>query len=133
HGYFKDNRHEDVAVFDVFFRSVPDQGGYAILAGLESIIDYIENLKFDNSDIDFLRSKHIFSDEFLTYLKNFKFTSDVYAIPEGTPIFPNEPLLIIKGPLIECQLVETMVLLSINHQSLIATKASRIVREAKGR
>ena len=80
-------------MFDVFFRSVPDQGGYAILAGLESIIDYIENLKFDNSDIDFLRSKHIFSDEFLTYLKNFKFTSDVYAIPEGTPIFPNEPLI----------------------------------------
>ena len=132
-GYFKDNRHLDIAVFDVFFRSVPEQGGYAISAGLESIINYIENLKFDHEDIEFLRSKKMFDEGFLNYLKNFKFSSDVYAIPEGTPIFPNEPLLIIKGPLIECQLIETMVLLSINHQSLIATKAARIVREAKGR
>jgi len=132
-GYFKDNRHLDIAVFDVFFRSVPEQGGYAISAGLESIINYIENLKFDHEDIEFLRSKKMFDEGFLNYLKNFKFSSDVYAIPEGTPIFPNEPLLIIKGPLIECQLIETMVLLSINHQSLIATKAARVVREAKGR
>lgn len=132
-GYFMDNRHNEIAVFDVFFRSVPDEGGYAILAGLESVIDYLENLHFDQEDIDFLRSKNIFNEGFLNYLKDFKFTSDVYAIEEGTPIFPNEPLFVIKGPIIECQLIETMVLLSYNHQSLIATKASRIVREAKGR
>jgi len=132
-GYFKDGRHQDIAVFDVFFRSIPDDGGYAIFAGLESIIDYIENLRFDDEDINYLKSRNIFDEGFLKYLENFKFTSDVYAIEEGTPIFPNEPLFIIKGPIIECQLIETMVLLSINHQSLIATKTSRIVREAKGR
>ena len=132
-GYFKDNRHNQVAVFDVFFRSIPDEGGYAIFAGLESIVEYIKNLSFDKETIEFLRNKKIFDEGFLTYLENFKFTSDVYAIKEGTPIFPNEPLMIIKGPIIECQLIETFVLLSINHQSLIATKASRIVREAKGR
>lgn len=132
-GYFKDGRHQEIAVFDVFFRSIPDDGGYAVFAGLESIIDYIENLHFNKEDINYLKSKNIFDEGFLKYLENFKFTSDVYAIEEGTPIFPNEPLLIIKGPIIECQLIETMVLLSINHQSLIATKTSRIVREAKGR
>lgn len=131
--YFKDGRKDEIAVFDVFFRKVPDDGGYAILAGLESIIDYIENLRFDPEEIEFLRSKKMFDDGFLEYLKTFKFTSDVYAIEEGTPIFPNEPLLIVHGPIIECQLVETFILLSLNHQSLIATKASRIVREAKGR
>lgn len=132
-GYFKDNRHQEIAVFDVFFRSIPDNGGYAIFAGLESIIDYIQNLRFDADAINFLKSKKIFDAGFLEYLANFKFSSDVYAIKEGTPIFPNEPLMVIKGPIIECQLIETFVLLSINHQSLIATKASRIVREAKGR
>lgn len=132
-GYFKDNRHQEIAVFDVFFRSIPDNGGYAIFAGLESIIEYIQNLKFDADAIKFLKSKKIFDQGFLDYLANFKFSSDVYAIKEGTPIFPNEPLMVIKGPIIECQLIETFVLLSINHQSLIATKASRIVREAKGR
>lgn len=132
-GYFNDNKHEQVAVFDMFFRSIPDGGGYAIFAGLESVVNYIENLKFDESDIKYLKSKNIFNDAFLDYLKNFKFTSDVYSFKEGTPIFPNEPILIVKGPLIQCQLIETMVLLSINHQSLIATKTSRIVREAKGR
>ncbi|WP_025724906.1 nicotinate phosphoribosyltransferase [Acholeplasma granularum] len=131
--YFNDNRHNQIAVFDVFFRSIPDEGGYAIFAGLESIIDYIENLKFDKETIKFLKEKKIFNEGFLNYLENFKFTSDVYAMKEGTPIFPNEPLLTIKGPIIECQLIETMILLSINHQSLIATKTSRIVREAKGR
>lgn len=132
-GFFKDGRQNEIAVFDVFFRRVPDDGGYAILAGLESVIDYIQNLKFEKDDIDYLRAKKIFSEDFLAYLENFKFTSSVYAIEEGTPIFPNEPIFVIKGPLIECQLIETMVLLSYNHQSLIATKASRIVREAKGR
>ncbi|MFA7417289.1 MAG: nicotinate phosphoribosyltransferase [Acholeplasma sp.] len=132
-GYFKDNRHNQVAVFDVFFRSIPDDGGYAIFAGLESVIEYIENLKFDKDAIEFLRNKKTFDEGFLKYLENFKFTSDVYAIKEGTPIFPNEPLMIVKGPIIECQLIETFILLSINHQSLIATKSSRIVREAKGR
>ncbi|VEU82230.1 nicotinate phosphoribosyltransferase [Acholeplasma hippikon] len=132
-GFFLDGRENEIAVFDVFFRRVPDDGGYAILAGLESIIDYIENLKFTAEEIEFLRSKKIFSEGFLNYLANFKFTSDVFAIEEGTPIFPNEPIFVIKGPIIECQLIETMVLLSYNHQSLIATKASRIVREAKGR
>ncbi|MFA5693277.1 MAG: nicotinate phosphoribosyltransferase [Acholeplasmataceae bacterium] len=132
-GYFNDNKHEQIAVFDMFFRSIPDNGGYAIYAGLESVINYIESLKFSDSDIEFLKSKNIFNDKFLKYLKNFKFTSDVYSFKEGVPIFPNEPILVVKGPLIECQLVETMILLSINHQSLIATKTSRIVREAKGR
>ncbi len=132
-GYFKDNRHQDIAVFDMFFRAVPDGGGYAIFAGLESVINYIQNLHFTEDTIQFLKKKNIFSDAFLDYLRNFKFTCDVYAMEEGTPIFPNEPLFIVKGPIIECQLIETMVLLSFNHQSLIATKTSRIVREAKGR
>ncbi len=132
-GYFKDNRHLDVAVFDMFFRAVPDGGGYAIFAGLESVIKYIQNLHFTDETIEFLRSKNLFADAFLEYLRNFKFTSDVYAIEEGTPIFPNEPLFVVRGPIIECQLIETMILLSFNHQSLIATKTSRIVREAKGR
>ena len=131
--YFKDNKHLDIAVFDVFFRSIPDDGGYAIFAGLESVIEYIKNLKFDEDTINFLRNKMDFDEGFLNYLANFEFSSDVYAIKEGTPIFPNEPIMVVKGPLIECQLIETFVLLSINHQSLIATKASRIVREAKGR
>ena len=132
-GYFKDNKHDQVAVFDVFFRSIPDQGGYAIFAGLEQVIDYIEHLSFNDEEIAFLRSKDVFDESFLDYLKTFKFSSDVYAMREGTPIFPNEPILIIKGPIIECQLVETMLLLTINHQSLIATKASRIVHAAQGR
>jgi nicotinate phosphoribosyltransferase len=132
-GYFNDNKHKDIAVFDLFFRSVPDEGGYAIFAGLEQVIDYIINLSFDKEEINYLRSKKIFSEAFLEYLKHFKFTSDVYAFREGTPIFPNEPILTVKGPIIECQLIETMVLLTLNHQSLIATKAARIVYAAKGR
>jgi len=133
YGYFNDNKHLDIAVFDVFFRSVPDQGGYAIMAGLEQVIDYIENLSFDEKEIELLRSKNIFSEKFLDFLRNFKFTSDVYSVTEGTPIFPQEPIMVVKGPLIECQLIETMILLTINHQSLIATKASRIVNQADGR
>jgi nicotinate phosphoribosyltransferase len=132
-GYFKDGRHEDIAVFDVFFRSIPDRGGYAIFAGLEQIIEYIEHLSFDSKEIDYLRSMNLFEEGFLEYLKNFKFTADLYAMREGTPIFPKEPVIVCKGPIIECQLIETMLLLSFNHQSLIATKAARIVKAAQGR
>lgn len=132
-GYFKDNKHEQIAVFDVFFRSIPDKGGYAIFAGLEQVVEYIQNLKFGKAEIKYLKSKKIFDDDFLTYLENFTFTSDVYAMKEGTPIFPHEPILVVKGPIIECQLIETMILLTINHQSLIATKSARIVYAAKGR
>lgn len=133
YGYFNDNKHEDIAVFDVFFRSIPDSGGYAIMAGLEQVINYIENLTFTKDEIDYLRNRKLFSEEFLNYLKDFKFSSDIYAIKEGTPVFPKEPLMIVKGPLIQCQLIETMLLLTINHQSLIATKAARIVYQAQGR
>ncbi len=132
-GYFKDNKQNQIAVFDVFFRSVPDQGGYAIFAGLEKVIDYLSNLTFSSDELKYLKSKKIFDDEFLQFLKDFKFSSDVYAMKEGTPIFPHEPILTVKGPIIDCQLVETMLLLTINHQSLIATKAARIVRAAQGR
>ena len=132
-GYYMDKKHDQIAVFDVFFRSIPDQGGYAIFAGLEQVIHYIQELTFSEEEITFLRSKNVFDESFLTYLKHFKFSSDVYAMKEGTPIFPKEPILIIKGPIIECQLVETMLLLTINHQSLIATKGSRIVHAAQGR
>lgn len=131
-GYFLRNMN-DIAYFDVFFRNVPDKGGYAIVAGLEQIIDYIENLKFDEEDIQYLREQKMFSEDFLNYLKNFKFSGDIWAIPEGTPVFPGEPLLTVRAPIIEAQLLETMLLLIINHQSLIATKTNRIVREAKGR
>jgi nicotinate phosphoribosyltransferase len=130
--YFINNRNE-TATFDLFFRSIPDRGGYAIIAGLEQVIQYINELKFTDKDIEFLRSKKIFDEGFLNYLKNFKFTSTVYAIKEGTPVFPREPLLRVTGPLIECQLIETMLLLTINHQSLIATKTRRIVDAAQGR
>lgn len=131
-GYFMKNKN-DIAYFDVFFRKVPDKGGYAIVAGLEQIIDFIQNLNFDKEDIEFLRSKNMFSEEYLNYLANFKFTGDVWAIPEGTIIFPNEPLITVKAPVVEAQLLETMLLLILNHQSLIATKTSRIVRAAQGR
>ena len=132
-GYFKDNKHNVEAVFDVFFRSVPDHGGYAIFAGLEQVVSYIQALSFDTEELSYLRSKGIFSEGFLDYLKTFTFTCDVYAMHEGTPIFPNEPIMVVKGPIIQCQLIETMVLLTINHQSLIATKSSRIVLAAQGR
>ena len=132
-GYFVNGKEHTEAVFDVFFRSVPDDGGYAIFAGLEQVIDYLEQLSFNEEEISYLRTKGIFSEDFLKYLKRFSFSCDVYAMKEGTPIFPNEPIMVIKGPIIECQLIETMVLLTINHQSLIATKASRIVHAAQGR
>lgn len=133
YGYFNDHKHEEIAVFDVFYRSIPDQGGYAILAGLETVCEYVENLTFTASEIAYLESKKIFSKEFLDYLKTFKFTADIYAMREGTPVFPHEPLLVVKGKLIECQLLETAILLAINHQTLIATKARRIVNAAQGR
>lgn len=132
-GYFKNGFYKRTTYFDVFFRNVPDNGGFAIAAGLEQVVDYIENLHFSKEDIDFLRSKKIFDEEFLDYLKDFRFTGDIYAVPEGTPVFPHEPILTVKAPAIEAQLIETYVLLAINHQSLIATKANRIVRAADGR
>lgn len=132
-GYFQNGLQDKQAYFDMFFRKVPDNGGFAIMAGVEQLIDYLKNLKFDDKDIEYLRSKNLFSEEFLQYLKNFKFSCDVWAIPEGTPIFPNEPVVMVRGPVIEAQFVETMILLTINHQSLIATKANRIVRAAQGR
>lgn len=132
-GYFNKNMEDRIAYFDAFFRKVPDEGGYAIVAGLEQIINYIRNLSFDEEDISYLRKQNKFSEEFLNYLENFRFTGDIWAIPEGTVVFPNEPLITVKAPIIQAQLLETMLLLTTNHQSLIATKTSRIVREAQGR
>ena len=132
-GYFETGLAEDIAYFDMFFRKVPDGGGFAIMAGLEQTIDYLKNLKFTEEDIEYLRSKNMFCEEFLEYLRNFEFKCDVWAVPEGTPIFPHEPIVTVRGPVMQAQFIETMVLLTINHQSLIATKANRIVRAAKGR
>lgn len=132
-GYLDHRMADQICYFDVFFRAVPDNGGFAIAAGLEQVINYIENLHFDPEDIEYLRSRKLFSEDFLNYLANFRFTGDIYAVPEGTPVFPREPLLTVRAPAIQAQLIETFVLLSINHQSLIATKANRIVRAAKGR
>ncbi len=132
-GYLKNGLGEKIVYFDMFFRRVPENGGYAIFAGVEQLIHYIQGLEFTDEDIDFLRSKNMFCEEFLEYLHNFKFTCDVWAVREGTPVFPNEPLVTVKGPVIQAQLIETMLLLILNHQSLIATKASRIVRAAQGR
>ena len=132
-GYLQSGRHKRNTYFDMFFRTVPDKGGFAIAAGLEQAVDYIQKLRFDGDDIEFLRSKKLFNEIFLDYLRNFRFTGDIYAVPEGTPIFPNEPVMIVRAPAIEAQLIETFVLLAINHQSLIATKANRIVRAAQGR
>ena len=132
-GYYQCGNSDKVLYFDLFFRSIPDGGGFAIAAGLDQVIDYIENLHFDEDDIQYLRSRNQFSEEFLEYLANFKFTGDIYAVPEGTPVFPNEPLMTVRAPAVEAQFIETFLLLTINHQSLIATKSSRIVRAAKGR
>lgn len=132
-GYFEHGMQDQIAYFDMFFRKAPDKGGYAIMAGVEQLIGYLNNLSFEEEDIEYLRGKGLFNDAFLDYLAHFKFTCDVWAIPEGMPIFPGEPIVTVRGPAIEAQLVETMLLLTINHQSLIATKASRIVRAAQGR
>ncbi len=132
-GYFQAGLQDRITYFDVFFRDVPDKGGFAVCAGLDQLIDYILDLHFDEEDIEFLRSKSLFSEEFLRYLKDFRFTGDIWAIPEGTPIFPREPVVTVRAPAIQAQLIETFTLLAINHQSLIATKANRIVRAAQGR
>lgn len=132
-GYFENGFKDRICYFDVFFRQCPDGGGFAIAAGLEQIIDYIKNLHFAPEDIAYLRSRNLFSEGFLSYLENFRFTGDIWAVPEGTPIFPKEPIMVVRAPAIEAQLIETFILLSINHQSLIATKANRVVRAAEGR
>ncbi|MFI3325375.1 MAG: nicotinate phosphoribosyltransferase [Clostridia bacterium] len=132
-GYFAKGFKNKICYFDMFFRRVPDNGGFAIMAGVEQVVDYLNNLKFSSDDIEYLRGKKLFREEFLKYLEDFKFTCDVWIVPEGTPIFPGEPLVTVKGPAIQAQFVETMILLCINHQSLIATKTNRIVRAANGR
>ncbi len=131
-GYFTNGMKDKIAYFDMFFRKVPDNGGFAIMAGLRQLIDYLKNLRFTQKDLE-LFSKKGFNEDFIDYLRNFKFSCDVWAIPEGTPIFPGEPIITVKGPVIEAQLIETMVLLTINHQSLIATKANRLKRAAGDR
>jgi len=132
-GFLKNGLADNTAYFDAFFRKVPDGGGFAIAVGIEQLVEFLQHIHFTSSDIDFLRGKGEFSEEFLEYLANFKFTCDVWAVQEGTPVFPGEPLVTVKGPIIQAQLIETMVLVYINHQSLIATKANRIVRAAEGR
>ncbi len=132
-GIFASDMRDTVTYFDMFYRRVPDEGGFAIMAGLEQLIEYFNNLKFDLDDIEYLRGLNLFNEEFINYLADFKFECDVWAIPEGTPIFPGEPIVTVKGPAMQAFMVETMVLLTINHQSLIATKANRIVTAAQGR
>ncbi len=132
-GYFEAGKKDEIVYFDAFFRQIPDGGGFAITAGLEQLIDYIKNIKFTKEDVEFLRGKKCFSEGFLEYLMNFRFTGDIWAIPEGTPVFPGEPIITVRAPAIEAQFIETYLLLAINHQSLIATKANRIVRAAGGR
>ena len=132
-GYFEKGYKDRICYFDVFFRQCPDGGGFAIAAGLEQVVQYIRDLHFDADDIEYLRGRNLFSDDFLKYLETFRFTGDIWAVPEGTPIFPKEPIMTIRAPAIEAQLIETFILLSINHQSLIATKANRVVRAAGGR
>lgn len=132
-GYFEAGMGEKIVYFDMFYRTVPDNASYSITAGLEQVIDYIENLHFSDEDIDFLRTKKIFNEDFLEYLRNFKFECDVWALREGTVVFPQEPIIIVKGPIMQAQMLETMILLTINHQSMVATKANRIVTAAKGR
>lgn len=132
-GYIREGVGNTIVYFDMFFRKVPDEGGYCIMAGVEQLIEYLNNLRFTEEDIKYLRNKNIFSEEFLNYLRNFKFECDVFAIPEGNPVFPNEPLITVRGPILQAQLLETMVLLTINHQTLIATKANRICRASDGR
>ena len=132
-GYFATGYSDRIAYFDLFFRRCPDGGGFAIAAGLEQIIQYIQDLHFSQEDIAYLRGRNLFSEEFLSYLADFKFTGDIWAVPEGTPMFPNEPIITVRAPAIQAQLIETYLLLCINHQSLIATKANRVVRAAEGR
>ncbi len=132
-GYYKTGKYRQKVYFDLFFRNIPDNGGFAVFAGLEDIVKYIENLSFGTEEIAYLRKKKIFDEYFLNYLSNFKFTGDIYCVPEGTPVFPNEPILTVGAEAIQAQIIETFLLLTVNHQSLIATKANRIVRAAAGR
>lgn len=132
-GYFQAGLQDRITYFDVFFRDVPDQGGFAICAGLEQLIQYLKDLHFSGEDIVYLRNRGMFPEEFLAFLRDFRFTGDIWAIPEGTPVFPQEPLLTVRAPAIQAQLIETFTLLTLNHQSLIATKANRICRAAQGR
>ena len=132
-GYFKTGLKDKIAYFDVFFRKNPDNGGYAIAAGLEQVVEYINNLEFTDEDIEYLRGRGCFGEDFLAYLKDFRFTGDIWAVPEGTVVFPGEPLITVRAPAIEAQFIETYILMMINHQCLIATKAARITRAAKGR
>ena len=132
-GYFVSGMQDKICYFDVFYRSQPDNGGFAIAAGLEQVVDYIQKLRFEKEDIDYLRRRGIFDEGFLAYLEGFRFTGDVWAVPEGTPIFPGEPIMTVRAPAVQAQLIETYVLLELNHQSLIATKANRICRAAEGR
>lgn len=132
-GIFNSDRRNEITYFDMFFRRVPDDGGYAIMAGIEQLIEYMNNLEFSDDDIAYLRGLKLFSDDFIDYLKDFKFTCDVWAMPEGTVIFPHEPIVTVRGPAMQAMMLETMLLLTINHQSLIATKANRIARAADGR
>ena len=132
-GYFANGYTDRITYFDLFFRRCPDGGGFAIAAGLEQIVQYIQDLHFDPEDIAYLRGRKCFNEDFLNYLANFKFTGDIWAVPEGTPIFPREPIITVRAPAIQAQLVETYLLLCVNHQSLIATKANRVVRAAEGR
>lgn len=132
-GYFNDGVKDVMAVFDVFYRKNPDNGGFSVFAGLEQIVEYIENLKFSEEDIEYLKSQNLFNTEFLDYLKNFKFRGDIYSLPEGTVMYPGEPIITVVAPLIDAQLIETAILLQVNHQSLVATKTRRIVKAADGR
>ena len=132
-GYFKYGYKDRICYFDVFYRQCPDGGGFAIAAGLEQVVQYIQDLHFSEEDIAYLRARNLFDEDFLSYLADFKFTGDIWAVPEGTPIFPREPIMTIRAPAIQAQLIETYILLCINHQSLIATKANRVVRAAQGR
>ncbi len=132
-GIFTSDMRDTVTYFDMFFRRVPDKGGYAIMAGLEQLIEYMSDLHFDADDIEYLKSLNLFCDEFIDYLKDFKFDCDVWAVPEGTVIFPQEPIVTVRGTAMQALMLETMILVTINHQSLIATKANRIVRAAEGR
>ena len=132
-GFFQNGYKDQIVYFDMFFRTIPDGGGMAIMAGVEQMIEYLKALSFTPEDIEYLRSKKLFSEEFLAYLRDFRFSCDVWAVPEGTPIFPHEPVVTVRGPVVQAQFIETMILLSINHQSLIATKANRIVRASQGR
>lgn len=132
-GYFSQGYGDRITYFDLFFRRCPDGGGFAIAAGLEQIVQYVQDLHFGPEDIEYLRSRNMFTEDFLEYLANFKFTGDIWAVPEGTPVFPREPIITVRAPAIQAQLVETFLLLCVNHQSLIATKANRVVRAAEGR